>query len=516
MADDQQRYDAYHVPHQTIRDKLRFASSPLQQPNYSMAFINSTNYSDPINSDYHINPSSTITNNPFLNYGPGGGGGSLLFNPEPLSLSLSSSHRHLTLPMAEVNDGGGSTSAPNDAVTRCSDVVVVVPMGPFTGYASILEGSRFLTPAQQLLQEFCDVGSGGQALISPSRDKISPDPSLMDPPPRIPDDPISSFDSPNENRSSKPRLISMLDEVYRRYKQYYQQMQAVVTSFECVAGLANASPFSNLALKAMSKHFRLLKNAINDQLTFAGKCGGSNTTYAALRHIHQSTDHPVWRPQRGLPERAVTVLRAWLFDHFLHPYPSDTDKVMLAKQTGLSRSQVSNWFINARVRLWKPMVEEIHMLETRQNAAADRTDKPIIKATTTHHQSAPHSNNWSTSSQDVQISKRTRNEHATTDIGEQQEMYMQSYGTGMEMVAAGGSGGGGGSVSLTLGLHQHHGIGLLERPPFSMSATAQRLGLDGGNNEGGFHAMGGFEGATQNRHFGRDFVGGQLMHDFVG
>lgn len=27
--------------------------------------------------------------------------------------------------------------------------------------------------------------------------------------------------------------------------------------------------------------------------------------------------------------------------------------------------QVSNWFINARVRVWKPMVEEIHMLETR-------------------------------------------------------------------------------------------------------------------------------------------------------
>ena len=28
--------------------------------------------------------------------------------------------------------------------------------------------------------------------------------------------------------------------------------------------------------------------------------------------------------------------------------------------------QVSNWFINSRVRLWKPMVEEIHSLETQQ------------------------------------------------------------------------------------------------------------------------------------------------------
>lgn len=40
--------------------------------------------------------------------------------------------------------------------------------------------------------------------------------------------------------------------------------------------------------------------------------------------------------------------------------------------------QVSNWFINARVRVWKPMVEEIHMLETRGGsveASQDPTKK---------------------------------------------------------------------------------------------------------------------------------------------
>lgn len=76
--------------------------------------------------------------------------------------------------------------------------------------------------------------------------------------------------------------------------------------------------------------------------------------------------HNAWRPQRGLPERAVSVLRAWLFEHFLHPYPKDSDKMMLAKQTGLTRSQVSNWFINARVRLWKPMVEEMYLEEIKE------------------------------------------------------------------------------------------------------------------------------------------------------
>jgi hypothetical protein len=92
-----------------------------------------------------------------------------------------------------------------------------------------------------------------------------------------------------------------------------------------------------------------------------------------------------------LPERSVSVLRAWLFEHFLHPYPKDSDKHMLAKQTGLTRSQVSNWFINARVRLWKPMVEEMYVEEMKEqemngseeNKSSKNTDEdPSMKSTT--------------------------------------------------------------------------------------------------------------------------------------
>ncbi|CAI9785833.1 unnamed protein product [Fraxinus pennsylvanica] len=51
---------------------------------------------------------------------------------------------------------------------------------------------------------------------------------------------------------------------------------------------------------------------------------------------------------------------------------------MLAKQTGLTRSQVSNWFINARVRLWKPMVEEMYLEEMKNsesNISEENTSK---------------------------------------------------------------------------------------------------------------------------------------------
>lgn len=510
-------------------------------------------YLDP-ESSLPLNPgnSSTIqvlsnNSNPFL-YHPQNlrefdhsysGSEIMVFKPEPLSLSLSShnsTHHQGNLPL-ELNlqrygsviygdkvgggecvipglVGGGSASASNE-VSRSS-----VPLGPFTGYASILKGSRFLKPAQQLLEEICDVGGVGGVCA----DKMVADASLMEPPPEClsAEDPLGDG---GEGRK-KSRLLTMLDEVYRRYRQYYQQMHAVVTSFEYVSGLSNAAPYASLAIKAMSKHFRCLKNAITDQLQFSNKAHFhisnrrdesprfGNSDRVPYNQRSGFLEHqPIWRPQRGLPERAVSVLRAWLFEHFLHPYPTDTDKLMLAKQTGLSRSQVSNWFINARVRLWKPMVEEIHMLETRQSQKNSQREEHSGNRLSDH---IPSDNslvceNPSTSTdkfQDVPY-KRTLNELHNIPVRGQEQMNLpctgnQHAGIGVSMGSASNN------VSLTLGLHQNQGIGLAE--PFPLSA-AQSFGLAlEPNNEG--YVMNGFE--SQNRHFGRDVIGGQLLHDFVG
>ncbi|XP_027907721.1 BEL1-like homeodomain protein 9 [Vigna unguiculata] len=455
----------------------------------------------------------------------------MVFKPEPLSLSLSSHSNGVNLQrygsvvcgdkVGGVGGGGGCVvyggSGLNE-VSRCT-----VPMGPFTGYASILKGSRFLKPAQQLLEELCDVGGV-------CAEKMVADASLMEPVPLPPPENSSEDlqgDHGGDQGRKKSRLLTMLDEVYRRYRQYYQQMHAVVTSFEYVSGLSNAAPYASLAIKAMSKHFRCLKNAITEQLQFANKAHFhiSNRKDESSRFGNSDRgpysqrpgflDHqPVWRPQRGLPERAVTVLRAWLFEHFLHPYPTDTDKLMLAKQTGLSRSQVSNWFINARVRLWKPMVEEIHMLETRQgqknsqkeehsrNKSSDQlpSDNSIV------------SENPSGSTEKFQDTpyKRVTEELPNIPVRTQEQLNLpctsnQPGGVGVSM---GGSASN--NVSLTLGLYQNHGIGLAE--PFTLNA-AQRFGVAlETNNEG--YVMSGYE--SQNRHFGRDVIGGQLVHDFAG
>ncbi|KAJ5832979.1 Homeodomain [Penicillium riverlandense] len=60
---------------------------------------------------------------------------------------------------------------------------------------------------------------------------------------------------------------------------------------------------------------------------------------------------PKTKRRRGnLPKPVTDILRAWFHEHLDHPYPSEEDKQMFMTRTGLSISQISNWFINARRR----------------------------------------------------------------------------------------------------------------------------------------------------------------------
>ncbi|XP_076913661.1 homeobox protein BEL1 homolog [Bidens hawaiensis] len=256
-----------------------------------------------------------------------------------------------------------------------------------------LRSSRYLVPAQDLLNEFCNLGAkqnDHSIKAKAQRTNQSQDHDHSS-------DNMSASSSKNiplnsveflELQKRKLKLLQMLDEVDRKYHNYCDQMKAVVSSFEAVAGNGAARVYSALASKAMSRHFRCLRDGIVGQIKVTKKAMGEKDISAPgatrgetprLRLLDQTLrqqrafqqmitmdSHP-WRPQCGLPERSVSILRAWLFEHFLHPYPSDVDKHILARQTGLSRSQVSNWFINARVRLWKPMVEEMYVEETKEN-----------------------------------------------------------------------------------------------------------------------------------------------------
>uniref|UniRef100_A0A8C0TRQ7 Meis homeobox 2 n=2 Tax=Canis lupus familiaris TaxID=9615 RepID=A0A8C0TRQ7_CANLF len=63
--------------------------------------------------------------------------------------------------------------------------------------------------------------------------------------------------------------------------------------------------------------------------------------------------------KRGIfPKVATNIMRAWLFQHLTHPYPSEEQKKQLAQDTGLTILQVNNWF-----QSWPPWSQS-HLLGT--------------------------------------------------------------------------------------------------------------------------------------------------------
>ncbi|KAF9678387.1 hypothetical protein SADUNF_Sadunf07G0029700 [Salix dunnii] len=328
----------------------------------------------------------------------GGSTGAPLNNPteisgvveaQGLSLSLSSSLQHLEAAKAEelrmgdggllyYNQAGGSSSSPyyknlgghHQALHLQGGMgqnhhQVHVGFGSSLGVVNVLRNSKYVKAAQELLEEFCSVGRGQFKKSKFGRQNTNP----------------SSNNNPGGGGSSSStkdfpplsaadRIEHQRRKVDRRYSHYCEQMQMVVNSFDLVMGFGAAVPYTALAQKAMSRHFRCLKDAVAAQLKHscellgekdgAGTSGITKGETPRLKLLEQSLrqqrafhqmgmmEQEAWRPQRGLPERSVNILRAWLFEHFLHP-----------------------------VRLWKPMVEEMYQQESKEDepGAEDRERK---------------------------------------------------------------------------------------------------------------------------------------------
>ncbi|TMW97376.1 hypothetical protein EJD97_005657 [Solanum chilense] len=198
---------------------------------------------------------------------------------------------------------------------------------------------------------------------------------------------MSSDDSPDglmDCEAKKKNLVALLQVVDDQYNQCLDEIHMVISAFHAVTEL-DPSIHAGFALRTISSLYKNLRERISNYILAMGehfnKGGGGErgveksfeTSFIqkqwALQQLKRK-DHQLWRPQRGLPERSVSVLRAWMFQNFLHPYPKDAEKQLLAVKSGLTRSQVSNWFINARVRLWKPMIEEMYAEMNRRKIRA--------------------------------------------------------------------------------------------------------------------------------------------------
>ncbi|XP_076949665.1 BEL1-like homeodomain protein 11 [Bidens hawaiensis] len=273
---------------------------------------------------------------------------------------------------------------------RCYSSLSSLNQASYTCYGTHSPaGSRYLKPTQSLLEELVSInvidlesinksyasnlsGSGQQGslqLCSQLKAELCSNGLSIE---------------KQEHQATLGKLISLLEEVERKYEQYFQKLEEVVSSFESNAGLGSGKSYTVLALNAMSGHFSSLKDAILCQIFATRKkimqdFPKVKTGFSQLSLLDKETNRhnrialqqlgmmsgptQTWRPIRGLPETSVMILQSWLFEHFLYPYPNDNEKLLLASQTGLSKNHVSNWFINARVRLWKPMIEEMYKEE---------------------------------------------------------------------------------------------------------------------------------------------------------
>merc|ERR1712038_252773 len=79
------------------------------------------------------------------------------------------------------------------------------------------------------------------------------------------------------------------------------------------------------------------------------------------------------RKRRNFTKKSTEVLNEYFYSHLANPYPSEEAKEDLARQCGISVSQVSNWFGNKRIRYKKNIVkaqEEANMYAAKAAAAA--------------------------------------------------------------------------------------------------------------------------------------------------
>lgn len=86
------------------------------------------------------------------------------------------------------------------------------------------------------------------------------------------------------------------------------------------------------------------------------------------------------RQKRGvLPKQATSIMRTWLFQHLVHPYPTEDEKREIASQTNLTLLQVNNWFINARRRILQPMLDGAGAEPVQRAGKRHKVSKHVVQ-----------------------------------------------------------------------------------------------------------------------------------------
>ncbi|RWW09923.1 hypothetical protein BHE74_00033723 [Ensete ventricosum] len=220
---------------------------------------------------------------------------------------------------------------------------------------SVLQHSRYLKPAQELLNEIVSVRSAAELSSDEEFRRIMPagminragrkslqveeiincEGNLQEA-----NNYSSEEDKQHDVEVRVVKLVALLDELESRYQQYFHRMDQVISVFEAVAGRGVAATYTALTIQAMSRHFSKLRDAILTQIHVSREPPPRREELQSLDRnppqrrpadetLRQKREalqklaiiqaQQAWRPLRGLPEDSVAVLRTWLFENFLHP-----------------------------------------------------------------------------------------------------------------------------------------------------------------------------------------------------
>lgn len=126
----------------------------------------------------------------------------------------------------------------------------------------------------------------------------------------------------------------------QRCKQCMDEIQSAACKYGSLVrpgGGALSAPFAHGAVSAMHRRLRARITGEIAAATRRGDQPSSSSSLSltladrerswesafiqkhwALRQLRRG-DQQSWRPQRGLPEKSVAVLKAWMFENFLRP-----------------------------------------------------------------------------------------------------------------------------------------------------------------------------------------------------
>ncbi|XWS72465.1 hypothetical protein CRYUN_Cryun02cG0042000 [Craigia yunnanensis] len=273
--------------------------------------------------------------------------------------------------------------------------------------SDLISGSRYLHAVQEILAQIASYSlenldqrsiRAGATMTFSSSCLAGRGMALMDPNdlPNIDGNSEVQLEAEVRKRTveaKKTQLLTLLQVVDDRYSRCMDEIHTVISAFHAATEL-DPQVHASFALQTISFLYKNLRERISNQILAMGANFVSGCTTGREKSFQNAfilkqweleqlkEEDQLWRPQRGLPEKSVSVLRAWMFQNFLHPYPKDVEKHLLAIKSGLTRSQVSNWFINARVRLWKPMIEEMcsemNRSKARQNEGTNSNHRSQI------------------------------------------------------------------------------------------------------------------------------------------